>query len=232
MTRFVVVTGTGTGVGKTVTTAAMVCAAAADGSQVSVVKPYQTGVTGNDPSDVATVTALSGCTDVHELVRLDDALAPESAARLRGVSLPSVEDLVDDVADRGAGRDLTLVEGAGGVAVRLDLAGATIASLATALRAHGHRVDVVVVTTLGLGTLNHTELTVQALRTQELEPFGLALGSVPGELGLAERCNVEDLPRLTGVPVVARIPAGAGAMGADAFRAAAPTWVEWRRVAY
>ena len=59
----------------------------------SVVKPYQTGVTGDEPSDVATVTALSGCTDVHELVRLDDALAPESAARLRGVDIPSVEEL-------------------------------------------------------------------------------------------------------------------------------------------
>jgi dethiobiotin synthetase len=230
--RFVVVTGTGTGVGKTVTTAALVCAAEADGSQVSVVKPYQTGVSGDDPSDVATVMALSGCTDVHELVRLDDALAPESAARLRGVGIPSVEDLVVDVAERGAGRDLTLVEGAGGVAVRLDLAGGTIASLAAALRARGHRVDVVVVTTLGLGTLNHTELTVQALRSQELEPFGLALGCVPEELGLAERCNVEDLPRLTGVPVVARIPAGAGAMNAADFRAAAPTWIEWRMVAY
>jgi dethiobiotin synthetase len=230
--RFVVVTGTGTGVGKTVTTAALVCAAEADGAQVSVVKPYQTGVSGDDPSDAATVMALSGCTDVHELVRLDDALAPESAARLRGVGTPLVEDLVDDVAERGAGRDLTLVEGAGGVAVRLDPAGGTIATLAAALRARGHRVDVVVVTTLGLGTLNHTELTVQALRSQELEPFGMALGCVPEALGLAERCNVEDLPRLTGVPVVARIPAGAGAMNAADFRAAAPTWIEWRRVAY
>jgi dethiobiotin synthetase len=225
VTRFVVVTGTGTGVGKTVTTAAMACAAEAEGSRVSVVKPYQTGVTGDDPSDVATVTALSGCTDVHELVRLDDALAPESAARLRGVDIPTVEDLVDDVAARGAGRHLTLVEGAGGVAVRLDPAGATIANLAAALRVRGHHVDVLVVTSLGLGTLNHTELTVDALRRQELEPIGLVLGAVPATLGLAERCNVEDLPRLTGVPVMASIPAHAGEMSAEEFRAAAPTWV-------
>jgi dethiobiotin synthetase len=219
VTRFVVVTGTGTRVGKTVTTAALARAAEADGSRVSVVKPYQTGVTGDEPSDVATVTALSGCTDVHELVRLDDALAPESAARLRGVDIASVEDLV------GVGRDLTLVEGAGGVAVRLDLAGGTIATLAVALRDAGRQVEVLVVTSLGLGTLNHTELTVEALRRQGLEPSGLALGAVPGELGLAERCNLDDLPRLTRVPVVARIPAGAGALETAEFRAAAPTWV-------
>ena len=164
MTRFVVVTGTGTGVGKTVTTAALACTAEAGGSRVSVVKPYQTGVTGDEPSDVATVTALSGCTDVHELVRLDDALAPESAARLRGVDIPSVEDVVNDVIARGVDRDLTLVEGAGGVAVRLDPAGGTIATLAAALRDAGHEVEVLVVTSLGLGTLNHTELTVDALR--------------------------------------------------------------------
>ena len=38
---------------------------------------------------------------------------------------------------------------------------------------------------------------------------------MPAELGLAERCNLDDLPRLTGVPVLARIPAGAGALEAD-----------------
>ena len=225
MTRFVVVTGTGTGVGKTVTTAALACTAEAGGSRVSVVKPYQTGVTGDEPSDVATVTALSGCTDVHELVRLDDALAPESAARLRGVDISSVEDLLNDVVARGVDRDLTLVEGAGGVAVRLDVAGGTIATLAAALRDAGHEVEVLVVTSLDLGTLNHTELTVDALRRQGLEPSGLALGAVPAELGLAERCNLEDLPRLTGVPVMARIPAGTGAWEAAEFRAAAPTWI-------
>ncbi len=89
----------------------------------------------------------------------------------------------------------------------------------------GTQVEVLVVTSLGLGTLNHTELTVDALRRQGLEPSGLALGAVPGELGLAERCNLDDLPRLTGVPVVARIPAGAGALEAAEFRAAAPTWI-------
>ena len=84
--------------------------------------------------------------------------------------------------------------------------------------------EVVVVVGAGLGTLNHAELTVGALRGRGLEPAGLVIGSWPAEPGLAERCNVEDLPRVTGVPVIAALPAGAGALGREAFRAESPTW--------
>jgi dethiobiotin synthase len=223
--RFVVVTGTDTGVGKTVTTAALVCAARARGLSVSVVKPYQTGITGDEPSDAGTVQHLSGCENVHELVRLDDPLAPESAARLRGLPLRTVPDVIDDVVACATGRDVTFVEGAGGVAVRLDLEGGTIATLAAGLRDGGHQVDVVVVTSVGLGTLNHTELTVGALRMHRLEPAGLVLGAVPRHLGLAETCNLEDLPRLAGVPVVGSIPDGAGALSPEQFQRSAPTWL-------
>jgi dethiobiotin synthetase len=223
--RFVVVTGTGTAVGKTVATAVLVTRALAAGRRVSVVKPYQTGVSTDEPSDALTVATLSGCTDVHELVRLDDALAPETAARLRGVPIPAVSDLVAAVETRGEGRDVTYVEGAGGVAVRLDLVGGTITTLARLLRERGHDLDVVVVTALGLGTLNHTELTVAALRADGFEPSGLVLGAVPDELGLAERCNLDDLPRLTGLPVLAEIPSGAGALSPAVFRTIAPTWL-------
>ena len=78
----------------------------------------------------------------------------------------------------------------------------------------------------GLGTLNHTELTVNALRARSIEPDGLILGSWPAEPDLAERCNLEDLPRLTGVPLLAVIPEGSGAMSRDAFVSAAPGWFD------
>ena len=48
----------------------------------------------------------------------------------------------------------------------------------------------------GLGTLNHTELTVDALRARGLAVRGLVIGAWPAEPGLAERCNLEDLPRI------------------------------------
>jgi dethiobiotin synthetase len=200
VTRFVVVTGTDTGVGKTVATASLAASYAADGRHVAVVKPVQTGLGPEEPGDLDEVTALSGVQDVHELVRLPDPLAPDSAARLRGTPLPTVGELAERVA--AVPGDVVLVEGAGGVLVHLDREGGTIADLALALRGDGAEVKVLVVTAAGLGTLNHTQLTVEALRRRGIEPAGLVIGRWPREPDLAQRCNRDDLPRVTGVPVV------------------------------
>jgi dethiobiotin synthetase len=83
-----------------------------------------------------------------------------------------------------------------------------------------------VVTGLALGTLNHTELTVEAIRASGLEPAGLVLGVVPAELGLAERCNLDDLPRVTGLPVLGGIPAGAGQLAPADFQRRAGRWLQ------
>jgi dethiobiotin synthetase len=119
--------------------------------------------------------------------------------------------------------DVVLVEGAGGLLVRLDTDGGTLLDLAAEL-AETVPVEVVVVAAAGLGTLNHAELTVGALRARGLEPAGLVIGAWPAEPGLAELCNAEDLPRLTGVPLIATIPAGVGALGSAEFQAQAPSW--------
>lgn len=194
------VTGTDTGVGKTVATAALATSYATHGLDVAVVKPVQTGLLPGEPgSDMDEVTVLSGVRDVHELVRLEDPLAPDSAARLRDVDIPAVGELAKRVAQIDG--DVVLIEGAGGLLVRLDRDGGTIADLALALRDSGVEIDVYVVTSASLGTLNHTELTVEALRHRGLEPTGLIIGRWPREPDLAQRCNREDLPRVTGVPL-------------------------------
>jgi dethiobiotin synthetase len=198
--RYVIVTGTDTGVGKTVATAALATSYAAAGLDVAVVKPVQTGLLAGEPgSDMDEVTVLSGVLEVHEWVRLEDPLAPDSAARLRGVDIPRVGELAERTLKVDG--DVVLVEGSGGVLVRLDRDGGTIADLALALRSHGAEVDVYVVTSASLGTLNHTELTVEALRRRGLEPAGLIIGCWPRDPDLAQRCNREDLPRVTGVPL-------------------------------
>ncbi len=201
MKRFVVVAGTGTGVGKTVVTAALATSYSAHDLDVAVVKPVQTGLLGGEPGgDVDEIAALSGVFDIHEFVRLEDPLAPDSAARLRDVEIPTVAELAERVAAvRG---DVVLVEGTGGVLVRLDREGGTIIDLILDLRARGADVDVLVVTSPDLGTLNHTELAVEALRHRGIEPSGLIIGSWPNEPDLAQRCNREDLPRVTGVPLL------------------------------
>jgi dethiobiotin synthetase len=214
-----VVTGTGTGVGKTIATAALARRAAREGSVV-VVKPVQTGIgpASDEPADAEVVHRLTGCA-VQELTCLEDPLAPETAARLRGVRIPPMAEYADRVRVLAESHDTVLVEGAGGVLVRLDADGGTILDLAAELQA-----DVVVVTEAGLGTLNHTELTVAALRGRGIEPTGLVIGSWPREPGLAEACNLEDLPRVTGVPLLASIPAGAGTLTPEEFALQAPTW--------
>ena len=216
----VVVTGTGTGVGKTIATAAL---AATRPGPVTVVKPVQTGVGDGSPGDAEVVHGLTGCS-VEEWTRLDEPLAPDTAARRAGVQIPRVSEYAERLAPHAGADGTTIVEGAGGLLVRLDTDGGTLLDLAAALAP----VEVVVVVAAGLGTLNHTELTVSALRARGIEPSGLILGSWPTEPDLAERCNLEDLPRVSGVPLLAVIPEGAGAMSREAFVNAAPEWVTHR----
>ena len=187
-----VVTGTSTGVGKTVATAAL--AATATGS-VLVVKPVQTGALDGD-SDAREVARLTGV-EAEEWTTLDEPLAPDTAARRQGVDLPPVASYAARIA--GLTQDTVVVEGAGGLLVRLDAAGGTLLDLASLLDAVT-QVEVVVVVAAGLGTLNHTELTVDALRARGLTVRGLVIGAWPTEPGLAEQCNLDDLRRIAPAP--------------------------------
>lgn len=222
--RIVVVTGTGTGVGKTVATAALAACYAASGLRVAAVKPAQTGVRPGEPGDLDVVQALAGVATVLEVVRLAEPLAPDTAARCAGIALPPVRTTAAQVVELAGTHDVVLVEGAGGLLVRLDDEGATIADLALAVRGAGLEVTVLVVIVAGLGTLNHTELTVEALRARGLEPAGLIVGSWPVEPDLAQSCNLEDLPRI-GVPTLGLLPAQAGSLRPEEFRSAAPGWL-------
>ena len=205
------VTGTGTEIGKTIVTAAIAALAAADGRSVTVVKPAQTGIAPGDESDIEVVRRLSGVTDVHELVRYDDPLAPASAARRQGVTATPVPALAEQI-NALPPADLLIVEGAGGLLVRLDHDGRDLADLAGLVDA-----EVLVVTTAGLGSLNATALTVEALRHRSLPCAGVVVGAWPADPGLAERCNLDDLPAYAGAPLLGAVPAGAGSQPPDEF---------------
>src|SRR3984957_16842259 len=144
------VTGTGTGVGKTIVTAAIATLARAAGQRVAVVKLAQTGVhagPGSDVPDLETVTRLAGVTDTHELARFPDPLSPEAAARVSGLPPVDLAEAAEYIAKLAGSRDLVLVEGAGGLLVRYNAAGATLADLAAMCGA-----PVLLVTAAGLGT--------------------------------------------------------------------------------
>lgn len=210
-----IVTGTSTGVGKTVVTAAL--AATAD-SSVVVVKPVQTGAADGD-SDAREVTRLSGV-EAQEWTTLDEPLAPDTAGRRQGFEIPPVAAYASRIV--ALTQQSVVVEGAGGLLVRLDSSGGTLLDLASLLAAVAE-VEVVVVVAAGLGTLNHTELTVDALRARGLVVRGLVVGSWPAEPGLAERCNLDDLQRIA--PLLGVLPVGAGSLDREAFVDAAPGWL-------
>ncbi len=207
----VVVTGTGTGVGKTVVTAAVAALSLARGGRCAVVKPAQTGVPVGGPGDLADVARLTGCSDLHELVRYPDPLSPAAAARRSG--RPALDQAAAvDVVLRLGDRDLVLVEGAGGLLVRYDDDGLTVAELARTLRA-----PVLVVASPGLGTLNSTALTLEAVAARGLTLVGVVVGAWPAEPGLAERSNLRDLETLAARPLLGVLPDGAGALAPPAF---------------
>ena len=209
--RIVVAAGTDTGVGKTIVTAAVAALSRASGRRVAVVKPVQTGVAPTEPGDLEEVRRLSGVDDVHELARFPDPLAPATAARRANIEAPSV-DVMADAVRRLADRDLVLIEGAGGLLVHLDGAGGTLADLAARLEA-----PAVVVVHAGLGTLNASALTCEALHARGVHCLGLVIGAWPSHPDLAANCNLDDLPRYTGRPVLGRMPDGAGKLSQPAF---------------
>jgi dethiobiotin synthetase len=109
-----------------------------------------------------------------------------------------------------------IVEGTGGLLVRFDDDGGTIADVAWALGA-----PVLVVVDAGLGTLNGTALTTEALRRRGITCAGLVVGSWPRLPDLACRHNLEDLPAVAGAPLAGALPAGAATLGQAEFLATA-----------
>lgn len=198
--------------GKTVVTAALAALAGARGQNVAVVKPAQTGVVTGEAGDLDEVRRLAGISDTHELARFPHPLSPEAAARAAGLPPLDLRDAARQVRALADSADLVLVEGAGGLLVRYDPAGTTLADLALAVAA-----PVLVVTAPGLGTLNHTALTLEALATRHLPLAGLVVGSWPRIPGMAERSNLTDLPCLAGGALAGVLPEGAGGLDPAAF---------------
>ncbi|MER5493075.1 dethiobiotin synthase [Streptomyces sp. LE64] len=215
-----VVTGTGTEVGKTVTTAAVAAAAVAAGRSVAVLKPAQTGVLPGEPGDAAEAARLAGPVTARELARYPEPLAPATAARRAGAAPVGARATARAARHLALHHDLVLVEGAGGLLVRFDDAGDTLADAARLLDA-----PVLVVAPAGLGTLNSTALTAEALRVRGVEPLGVVVGSWPAEADLAARCNLGDLPEAAGAPLLGAVPAGVGGWQPAAFRSAAAHWL-------
>ncbi len=198
MIRFV--TGTDTGVGKTVACAALARAEQAAGGRVAYCKPVQTGLVPGESGDADYVAASAGV-PVTEGLRLEEALAPAVAAERAGIPI-DVDALVSWCRHQADAVDVLLVEGAGGLLVPLS-GQATMADLAARLGA-----ELVVATRPGLGTLNHTALTLEAARARHLRVAGLVICGWPAEPGITETTNLERLAAMA--PILGVVPAVPG----------------------
>jgi dethiobiotin synthetase len=205
------VTGTDTGVGKTVVTAGIVAALRARGHDVGVAKPLQSGALADDPSGDAML--LRQWTRVPETAAeiapysFAAALAPSVAAELeeRTVTLSDALGAVQAIAEQ---HDAVVVEGAGGLIVPLG-PGWTVADFAVALA-----LPVLVVARAGLGTVNHSALTVQALRSLGLDPVGVVLNGPADE---SSRRNAQLIEELADVRVLGHTPVLAGELDVRAL---------------
>lgn len=190
----VAVVGTDTGIGKTVVTAALVARLRADGVDARAVKPAQTGY----PEDDDAGYVQWACDDENAAVRLrtyGEPLAPAVAAR-RADDPIDYETLLADTREALAESEFGVIEGAGGLRVPLsndppreivDL----VADIET---------PAVVVSRSGLGTLNHTSLTVEALRRRDVSVLGVVLNRYEGA-SVPERTNPTELERMCDCPV-------------------------------
>ena len=215
----ILVTGTDTGVGKTVTTAALAAVVHGTGRSVAVYKPCQSGAADGD-SDAAEIVRLAGAVQAETGVVLQEPLAPVAAAAVDGAPLPRLSVHAKRILELAQSHDHVLVEGAGGLLVELDSDGGTLADVGALLAA-----AFVLVVRPGLGTLNHTALTLEALASRDLPVLGVVIGSWPSAPGLVHRSNREVLGSLD-VPLLGVLPELAAELPPAAFRADAAGWLK------
>ncbi|MDQ1622226.1 MAG: dethiobiotin synthetase [Actinomycetota bacterium] len=214
----ILVTGTDTGVGKTITTAVLTAILHGMGRSVAVYKPCQSGAAAGD-SDAAEIVRLAGAVTAETGVVLQEPLAPVAAGAVDGTSLPRVAAHAERVRELAASHDHVLIEGAGGLLVELDSDGGTLADLGSLLAA-----AFVLVARPALGTLNHTALTLEALAARELQVLGIVLGSWPDKPDFLHHSNRQVLHSLR-VPFLGALPERASELSPAAFRAEAAAWL-------
>lgn len=195
------VTGTDTGVGKTVVACALAAACAQRGLQVGVLKPVETGVEpGTDATDADRLAAAAGTADPADVVapyRFAAPLAPMVAARREAatVELSRLDSAFEVVS---AGRDVVIVEGAGGLLVPIT------PELAFDSLFARWRLGVVVVAPDRLGVINQVRLTVLGAGRARLVVKAIVLNAV--DPALRDASTGANLPVLTellpSIPVV------------------------------
>jgi dethiobiotin synthetase len=195
------ITGTDTGVGKTIVAAGLAASLANSGMDIGVMKPIETGFSLRS-SDAVFLKKIAGVKDSLDSIcpyRLKHPLSPFTAAQIENVSIRfgriarAYEVLLQN-------HQALLVEGAGGLLVPITRE-KMMADLALYLK-----LPILIISRTGLGTINHTLLSVEVARQRGIEVAGVIFNHLGPRKGLAERTNPSVIRHFIDVPILGEIP--------------------------
>lgn len=193
------ITGTDTGIGKTIVAGGIAAYLKESGVNVGVMKPISSGGT-EDAEFLKQIANLDDPLSLINPIALKNPLAPSVAAELEGIEIDisSIEKVYNQLKNK---YDFLIVEGVGGIAVPLSK-NMLVTHLIKQLN-----LPIIIVGHLGLGTLNHTLLSVAFAKQANLQILGIILNSTHNYAhGLAEQTNPDEIERTTKIPVIGILP--------------------------
>ena len=208
MTNGIFITGTDTGVGKTVVAASLLRCMRSKGVDAVPMKPVETGVVDTDTDLQFCLDACGLKPTAHDMADMtpfqyEPACSPHLAGRLAG-SYPDIDTIVACAHRLGQEHSLVLMEGAGGVLAPLNESQTMLDLMATC------RFPVMLVARSGLGTINHTLLSLEAIHARGLEVLGVVFNDTqPAEQSdeFIRSDNPDCIERFGGVKILGHVPA-------------------------
>ncbi|BAU28822.1 dethiobiotin synthase [Aneurinibacillus soli] len=204
------ITGTDTGVGKTLATACLTALLTESGINAIPYKPVQSGgiATGAGLLAEDVLFYQDVCDLPHTQSQLcsyclEPAFSPHLAARETGVHIDPAR-IRAQFHQLTRSHDVVLVEGAGGLAVPIAETDSGLYMTIDLVREL--RLPLLLVTHAGLGTINHTVLTVEYARSHQLTIIGLLINRMPDVPTIMQQDNIRMIEKLTGIPVLGIIP--------------------------
>ncbi|MFA6431615.1 MAG: dethiobiotin synthase [Candidatus Margulisiibacteriota bacterium] len=196
----VFITGTDTGVGKTHITYLLAKELLSEGLDVGVMKPISCGPNNdNDAIYLKKKLALKDSLDLINPIRLKYPLSPYAAAMTQDKKI-NLKKIFNAYKLLSKKHDLVLVEGVGGALVPIT----KNYFVADLIKDMG--IPAIIVARAGLGTINHTLLTLEALASRKIPILGIIMNGYTGK-ERSEKTNAEVIEKLTGVPILAKLTA-------------------------
>ncbi len=206
MANGIFITGTDTGVGKTIVAAALAYAFKQRQIDFGYIKPMESGIPDDDcltsESDAARVKkagALSASFAEIVPFTFPEPLAPLLAARRAGIEITKI-DLINTIKNLINPRQLTIIEGAGGLLAPL-CKDFLVFDLIKELK-----FPALVVSRTALGSVNHSLLTLDRLRRENIPILGLIANHTTGNPGIAEETFTEQLTEFDPVTILGKLP--------------------------